>query len=104
MEIFRFVLHYGMHYLLPFIIALVFFRNSFWKAGILILSANLIDLDHLMSSPVFDANRCSIGFHILHSYFAIIVYFVLLIPKTTRYVAIGLILHILTDYIDCLWI
>jgi hypothetical protein len=93
-----------MHYIIPFIIALVFFRKNFWKASLLMLAANLIDLDHLLANPVFDPNRCSIGFHFLHSYYAIAVYFILLIPKTTRLIAIGLIMHIFTDFIDCIWI
>jgi len=104
MEIIRFIIHYGMHFILPSIIAFVFFRDSFWKVSLLILSANLIDLDHLLASPVFDPNRCSIGFHILHSYYAIVVYFILLIPKATRIFGIGLLLHILTDFTDCFWI
>lgn len=104
MEILRVVLHYGMHYLLPFIIAFTFFRNSFWKASLIILSANLIDLDHLLVSPIFDANRCSIGFHFLHSYWTILIYFLMLIPKYTRLIAIGLTWHIFTDFIDCFWI
>ncbi len=104
MDILRPVLHYGMHYLMPFIIALIFFRKDFWKASLIMLAANLIDLDHLLVKPIFDPDRCSIGFHYLHSYLAITLYFILLLPKTTRIVAIGLLLHILTDYIDCLWI
>ena len=37
----------------------------------------LIDLDHLLATPIFDPARCSIGFHPLHSYYAIGVYFIL---------------------------
>lgn len=104
MEVFRFILHYGLHFIAPFIIAFVFFRKNFWKASILILLANLIDLDHLLATPIFDPDRCSIGFHPLHSYIAIGIYTVLLVFTKTRIVAIGLILHILADTIDCLWI
>ena len=64
----------------------------------------LVDLDHVVSNPVIDANRCSIGYHPLHSYYAIIVYSILLIPNKTRIVAIGLLFHMLTDYLDCLWV
>ena len=104
MDFIRPILHYGMHYAIPFIIALIFFRKYFWKASLLILAANLIDLDHLLANPIFDPNRCSIGFHFLHSYIAIIIYALLLIIPKLRFVAIGLLLHILTDFIDCLWI
>jgi hypothetical protein len=64
----------------------------------------LVDLDHLLATPIFSATRCSINFHILHSYYAIAIYLVALFFKKTRIVAIGLLLHILTDAIDCLWI
>ncbi len=104
MEILRFSLHYGLHYLLPFAIAFIFFRKHFWKASLLMFLANLIDLDHLLASPVFDPNRCSMGFHPLHSYWAIGTYIVLLLFPKTRILAIGLVLHICTDFIDCLWI
>lgn len=93
-----------MHFLLPFVLAALFFREKFWKASLIMLAANLIDLDHLLVTPIFDPGRCSIGFHYLHSYLAITLYFILLVPKTTRIVAIGLLFHIATDYIDCLWI
>lgn len=104
MDFIRPLLHYGIHYLMPFIIALIFFRKDFWKASLLMLSANLIDIDHLLANPIFDPNRCSIGFHVLHSYIAILVYALLLLIPKVRIIAIGLLLHILTDFMDCLWI
>ena len=67
------------------------------------LATMLIDLDHLLANPIFDPNRCGIGFHPLHSYYAIGVYMILLIPPRTRVVGVGLVFHMLTDYLDCLW-
>ena len=61
----------------------------------------LIDLDHLLATPLFDANRCSINFHPLHSYFAIGVYVFMLLPKPTRILGLGLCIHILADSLDC---
>jgi len=104
MEIVRFILHYGMHYLLPFLIAFIFFRKSFWKVSIIILSANFIDLDHLLATPIFDTTRCSKGFHPLHSYWAIGNYIVMLLFPKTRILEMGLVLHVSTDFLDCLWI
>lgn len=104
MDLVRPLLHYGMHFIMPFIIAFVFFKKDFWKASFLILAANLIDLDHLLANPIFDPNRCSIGFHFLHSYTAIVIYALLLLIPKIRIVAIGLLLHIITDFWDCLWI
>ncbi len=61
----------------------------------------VIDLDHLLAVPIFDSKRCSINFHPLHSYFAIGCYFLMLIPNKTRVFAIGLLLHIIADSLDC---
>lgn len=65
------------------------------------LLAFVIDLDHLLANPVFEPNRCSINFHPLHSYYAIAFYCLMLIPKTTRIFASGLLAHIVSDSIDC---
>ncbi len=61
----------------------------------------LIDLDHLLANPIFDSNRCSINFHLLHSYYAIIIYVLLLLPKKTRLIGLGLCIHIIADFADC---
>lgn len=60
-----------------------------------------VDLDHLLANPIYDPDRCSIGFHPLHSYIAIGVYAVLLIFPRLRIMAIGLLIHIALDYVDC---
>ncbi|MEE4198229.1 MAG: DUF6122 family protein [Bacteroidales bacterium] len=104
MEILRLIIHYGMHYILPFALAAIFYRKNFRKASLLILAANLIDLDHLLASPIFDPDRCSIGFHLLHSYPAMLIYVGLFLVPKVRLVAVGLLLHIFTDFLDCLWI
>lgn len=65
------------------------------------LSTFIIDLDHVLANPIFDPNRCSINFHPLHTYYAIAVYVLLLLPKRTRIFAIGLLIHILADTADC---
>ena len=98
----RFFIHYGLHLLLSGIIAFIFFKSKFKLAWALMILAMIIDLDHLFAVPIFDSTRCSIGFHFLHSYYAIGVYFVLIYFKKTRIIGIGLILHILVDIIDCI--
>jgi hypothetical protein len=95
------LLHYGLHFLFPALIAWAFFRNEWKKAYLIMLATMLVDLDHLLANPIFDPNRCSIGFHFLHSYYAILIYFTLLLFPKSRIVAIGLLLHMLTDYLDC---
>ena len=95
------LIHYGLHFLFPSIIALVFFKNKWKKTYLIMLTTMLVDLDHLLANPIFDPNRCSIGFHFLHSYYAILIYVTLLLFPKSRIVAIGLLLHMLTDYLDC---
>lgn len=103
LQILEQVVHYGLHFIFPAFIAFIFFRKNWVKAWIIMDLTIVIDLDHLLATPVFDPSRCSIGFHPLHSYWAIGAYlFLFLIPKT-RIIATGLILHILTDCQDCLW-
>jgi len=67
------------------------------------LATMLVDLDHLFATPIFDPGRCSINFHPLHTYWAMAVYVVLLFFKKTRIIAVGLLFHMLTDFIDCQW-
>ena len=81
---------------------MVFFKEDWLKAYVIMLLAFLIDLDHLLATPIFDPNRCSINFHPLHSYYAMIVYVLLLLPKRTRILGLGLLIHILSDGADCL--
>jgi hypothetical protein len=61
----------------------------------------LIDLDHLVATPIFNPNRCSINFHPLHSYFATAIYLLLIIPQNTRLIGLGLVIHIFSDSVDC---
>ena len=61
----------------------------------------LVDADHLLANPIFAENRCSINFHPLHTYYAMGIYFVGLFFTKTRILAIALLFHMLTDFIDC---
>lgn len=66
------------------------------------LAGLLIDIDHLLADPIYDAERCSIGFHPLHTPIPILFYVLMLAHPKTRVVGIGLCLHILLDAADCL--
>ncbi len=96
------IVHYSIHFILPLVVALLFFKKHWKLAVIIMLSTMLIDLDHLLATPIFDPNRCSINFHPLHSYYAIGIYFVLSCIKKTRLIGIGCLIHIFADYIDCI--
>lgn len=96
-------IHYFLHLGLPFFIAYLFFKRDWKKAYVLFLLTMLVDLDHLFTTPFFDPNRCSIQFHPLHTYYAMGVYIVFLfLKKPFNLIGIGLLLHMLTDLIDCL--
>ena len=94
--------HYGIHFIVPILVALIFFRKNWKMSAFIMLCAIAIDLDHLLANPIFDPTRCSINFHPLHSYYAIGVYFVLAIIKKTRLIGLGLLIHMLADWVDCL--
>ena len=97
-------IHYFLHFGFPFFIAFLFFRKEWKKVYFLLIATMLVDADHLLATPVFQANRCSIGFHYLHTYYAIGIYFILLfLPKPYKIIGIGFLFHMLTDLIDCLF-
>lgn len=93
--------HYGIHFLLPLTVGLLFYKPNWKYAYFIMILGMLIDLDHLLANPVFDPNRCSINFHPLHSYYAIFIYVLLLFPKKTRLIGLGLVIHIIADVVDC---
>jgi hypothetical protein len=97
------ILHYFLHFGAPFFIAYLFFRNEWKRVYMILLATMLVDLDHLVASPIFAANRCSINFHPLHTYWAMLVYVALLFfKKPFRVIGIGLLFHMFTDTVDCM--
>lgn len=94
-------IHYGIHFLLPLLVALIFFKAN-WKTAYLIMIATMvIDMDHLLAVPLFDPGRCSINFHPLHTYYAMVVYVGFLFFKKSRILGIGLVIHMIADATDC---
>ena len=63
----------------------------------------MVDLDHLIADPIFDPQRCSIGFHPLHSEIAITIFALMLIRKKLRIFGFGLLIHMSLDGLDCAW-
>lgn len=98
----RFLVHYGCHFVIPILVAFLFFKPHWKKAALFMMLAIVIDIDHVLATPVFDPDRCSIGFHPLHSYYAIAVYLALSIFKPTRIFGIGLLIHMVADSLDCM--
>lgn len=95
------MLHAFLHVAVPGLVAFTFYRPRWLRAWLVLAATILVDLDHLLATPIFDPNRCSIDFHPLHTWWAIGAYALLLVPKPTRLVAIGLLLHMALDYTEC---
>ena len=104
MEVIRFLVHYGLHFIAPVFVAYLFYRKKWKRVSLIFLLTMTIDLDHLLAENIFDSQRCSINFHPLHSYIAILIYLLGTFWKKTRIVCIGLLMHILTDWQDCFWL
>ena len=96
------LLHLILHAAIPGAVALTFFRSHWKRALLIMLSTMLVDLDHLLADPIYDPNRCGIGFHPLHTYPAIAAYALLLVPRGSRLLALGLVIHMALDALDCL--
>ncbi len=98
----REIVHYFLHFVFPFFLAKIFFKNNWKKAYLLMLATMLVDLDHLFADPIFDPNRSSVGFHLLHSYPMVVLYFLgfVLLKGNYKIIALGLTMHILTDFQD----
>ncbi len=102
-EIIRHLIHYSAHLIVPIFYAKIFWKNHWKHAALVMLATMFIDLDHLLATPIFDPNRCSIGFHPLHTIWAAGAYGLLfLLPSwKARAIALGCLWHLLTDLVDC---
>ncbi|WP_319486775.1 DUF6122 family protein [uncultured Cohaesibacter sp.] len=103
-EILRPLVHYSGHFLVPFLIARLVFPREIWlKAALVMVSTIVIDVDHLLADPIFDPNRCSIGFHPLHTLWAGVVYVgLVLVPDwRARAFGVGALFHLAVDTNDC---
>ena len=93
--------HLALHFLVPLLIASLFFKEH-WKFSYLVMIATiLVDLDHLLANPIYDPNRCSIGFHPLHQYWLIGLYLTMSLFSKIRLIGVGLITHMVLDAMDC---
>ena len=95
------VLHLVLHAIVPAAVAWLAFRSRWRKAWFIMLAMMIVDLDHLLANPVYSPDRCSIGFHPLHTAPAIAFYAVLAVLPATRVPGVGLIIHMALDASDC---
>ncbi|MCR9186018.1 MAG: DUF6122 family protein [Halieaceae bacterium] len=95
------MLHIALHFLVPLLVAAVFFRRRWQYATVVMTATMLVDLDHLLAIPLYDPGRCSIGFHPLHQPWLLSVYLLLCVFPASRLVGLGLCLHMFLDAVDC---
>ena len=113
------MIHIALHFVVPLVVAAVFYRKIFQRAFLTFIATMLVDVDHLLADPIYDPARCSIGFHPLHSEIAILMYVVCFVlpmifrsrakghprEKTLEWlhvISLGLLIHMALDGIDCL--
>ncbi len=113
------MLHIASHFVLPWLVALFFYKSRWRHATLIMIVTMVVDLDHLLADPIYDPERCSINFHPLHSTPAIGLYSLLfaLAPllgridgasnlrhtaRTLHLIGLGLLIHMALDWSDCL--
>ena len=63
--------------MVPVVAAVMAYRPAWRSAALLMLATMVVDVDHLIADPIYDAARCSIGFHPLHTVGPIAFYVIL---------------------------
>jgi hypothetical protein len=92
-----------LHILVPAGLAWLFYTDQWRRAWCLMLLTMVVDIDHLLATPIYNPQRCSIGFHPLHTWPAMLVYGGMLLFARTRIVGCGLVVHMALDALDCVW-
>ena len=105
------LLHILLHFALPLLLAIVIWRRRWLHSFLWMLAAFVIDLDHLLADPIYDPERCSIGFHPLHSTYAVVFYIVVLFStflwpsplwrQRGQLILLGIGVHLFLDTLDC---
>lgn len=93
--------HLFLHLLIPLLVSFTFFRQQWLKAFVIMMLTMVIDVDHLLATPIYDPLRCSMGFHPLHQLYLVPLYFLMCFYKPLRLIGIGLMIHMGLDSIDC---
>lgn len=119
---YRSIIHLILHAVVPFAVAyLVAIKapNLKWAYVFMVLMATMaVDIDHLVADPIYAPGRCSIWFHPLHTLWPMVLYGVMTVwpvalkalkkPLSSKHILIGLVglglvIHMVLDWIDCLW-
>lgn len=115
------MVHILLHFVVPVVVARLFYRNQWTYAALIMIATMLVDLDHLLADPIYDPDRCSIGFHPLHTLPFILLYLTMFFfpvileqrknnsplagiafMRVVHLLGLGLLIHMVLDGIDCL--
>lgn len=113
------MIHIVLHFVVPLLVGLAFYRSRWRNATMIMIATMFVDVDHLLADPIYDPNRCSIGFHPLHTSPAILCFAALFVlpliagrendsrsmrpaARVLHLVGLGLLIHMALDWIDCL--
>lgn len=96
-------IHLLLHVLVPLLVAWFFFKSVWRKSFSILVATMVVDVDHLLATPIYQPDRCSIGFHPLHTEWPILIYCILCVFPKTRLIGLGLVIHMLLDTSDCMW-
>lgn len=112
------MIHIVLHFMAPLLVAYACYGQRWRSATLIMIATMVVDVDHLLADPIYDPDRCSIGFHPLHTVTAIAFYVALAVlppimsrkarssgpPSVAwilRLVGLGLLVHMALDWIDC---
>lgn len=112
------MVHILLHFVVPAAIAAAIARDRWLRVWLILIATMVVDVDHLLANPVYDPERCSIGFHPLHSSPALAGYLLLFVSpavarrigngrvstvvSTLGLIGLGLVVHMVLDGADCL--
>lgn len=95
-------LHVVLHFVVPALVAKLARPRRWLRAWLIMVATLAMDLDHLLATPLYDPDRCSIGTHVLHTWPAALVYAGLAAHPKTRIAGWGFLIHLALDGVDCL--
>lgn len=112
------MIHIILHVTVPLLVAFACYGHRWRSATLIMIATMVVDADHLLADPIYDPERCSIGFHPLHGVTPIAIYLALAVlplavvrkapngrlapvARVLQLIGLGLLIHMALDWIDC---